>query len=386
MDKTRIGDEKIMSKAIKIKGKTEDDIKKQLIKHGFGNYNNSSIANGKKLKDMKMAPSIMQIFHDLKRQGKIMENSINEIRKGDYVNSMGEIGLVNKVKGQVAYVKFPSRPGSFHPILASSLKKSGKKVKGKDIYTESKVNEKKKGPGLWANIHAKRKRGEAPAKPGDEDYPDEKAWKDNTDEVVHEMSATAKKHGKFGQKGVPFPTEKPNEFAYLDFIKWAKKKEGKIKKQMSILKDDRIFRAMEMVWQAWDVVNDGAFSNIKGNKFGRELVKMMWKDNVVFNKKSNKIITIKEFAGKLYEASSIWKHLDAKWKLQDEIIDLEMDMKEITKDIAQLHRDMEQEAEPGGGKIADRYGRDIEKKEKEYKKKKAEFKKLMAKLDRMEQY
>ena len=69
---------------------------------------------------------------------------IKEIKKGDYVDSMGEIGLVNKVKGQVAYVKFPSRPGSFHPILASSLKKSGKKVKGKDLYTESKVNEKKK--------------------------------------------------------------------------------------------------------------------------------------------------------------------------------------------------------------------------------------------------
>lgn len=30
--------------------------------------------------------------------------------------------------------------------------------------------------GLWANIHAKRKRGEAPAKPGDEDYPDEEGW------------------------------------------------------------------------------------------------------------------------------------------------------------------------------------------------------------------
>lgn len=30
--------------------------------------------------------------------------------------------------------------------------------------------------GLWANIHAKRKRGEAPAKPGDEDYPDEDGW------------------------------------------------------------------------------------------------------------------------------------------------------------------------------------------------------------------
>ena len=37
-------------------------------------------------------------------------------------------------------------------------------IKLKDI-----LNEKSKG--LWHNIHAKRKRGEAPAKPGDEDYP-----------------------------------------------------------------------------------------------------------------------------------------------------------------------------------------------------------------------
>ncbi len=29
--------------------------------------------------------------------------------------------------------------------------------------------EKKKG--LWHNIHAKRKKGESPAKPGDKDYP-----------------------------------------------------------------------------------------------------------------------------------------------------------------------------------------------------------------------
>tara|TARA_R100000008_G_C3578509_1_gene166803 strand:+ start:751 stop:1668 length:918 start_codon:yes stop_codon:yes gene_type:complete len=31
---------------------------------------------------------------------------------------------------------------------------------------------KKKRPGLWANIHAKRKRGGKPAKPGDENYPE----------------------------------------------------------------------------------------------------------------------------------------------------------------------------------------------------------------------
>ena len=32
--------------------------------------------------------------------------------------------------------------------------------------------EGKEKKGLWANIHAKRKRGEKPAKPGDEDYPE----------------------------------------------------------------------------------------------------------------------------------------------------------------------------------------------------------------------
>lgn len=34
-----------------------------------------------------------------------------------------------------------------------------------------------KRPGLWANIRAKKKRGEATAAPGDKDYPDAKNWK-----------------------------------------------------------------------------------------------------------------------------------------------------------------------------------------------------------------
>ena len=44
-----------------------------------------------------------------------------------------------------------------------------------DETTPSSVEEAKKG--LYANIHAKRKRGEAPAKPGDEDYPAKDAFK-----------------------------------------------------------------------------------------------------------------------------------------------------------------------------------------------------------------
>lgn len=43
-------------------------------------------------------------------------------------------------------------------------------------------------PGLWANIHAKRKRGEAPAKPGSEDYPDSKNWKRVTSESEKKAS------------------------------------------------------------------------------------------------------------------------------------------------------------------------------------------------------
>lgn len=39
---------------------------------------------------------------------------------------------------------------------------------------EDFANEKR---GLWDNVWAKRKRGEKPAKPGDEGYPDEKSWK-----------------------------------------------------------------------------------------------------------------------------------------------------------------------------------------------------------------
>ena len=68
-----------------------------------------------------------------------------------------------------------------------------------------------KGPGLWANIHAKRKRGEKPAKPGDDDYPDAESWKDNTDEsedlqekgkgLWHNIRAKRKRGEKPARKG-----------------------------------------------------------------------------------------------------------------------------------------------------------------------------------------
>ena len=50
-----------------------------------------------------------------------------------------------------------------------------KDADGKVIEHEDELEEGKKG--LYANIHAKRKRGESPAKPGDKDYPAKDAFK-----------------------------------------------------------------------------------------------------------------------------------------------------------------------------------------------------------------
>jgi hypothetical protein len=46
--------------------------------------------------------------------------------------------------------------------------------------------EEGKKKGLWANIEAKRKRGEKPAKPGDKDYPDEEALKSAQESITNE--------------------------------------------------------------------------------------------------------------------------------------------------------------------------------------------------------
>jgi len=58
----------------------------------------------------------------------------------------------------------------------------------KRIESFKSYNEKR---GLWDNVHDKKKRGEAPAKPGDEDYPKADAWKDAQESVVTEEDTLA---------------------------------------------------------------------------------------------------------------------------------------------------------------------------------------------------
>ena len=51
-------------------------------------------------------------------------------------------------------------------------------------FGKNSLNEESKG--LWANIHAKKERGEPPAKSNDKDYPDKKQW----DKLTKEESGT----------------------------------------------------------------------------------------------------------------------------------------------------------------------------------------------------
>ena len=73
--------------------------------------------------------------------------------------------------------------------------KNGKSVP--NCVKEEEVTEESKG--LYANIHAKRKRGESPAKPGDKDYPAKGAFKQAAKTAKEEVELDELYKGKHGQ-------------------------------------------------------------------------------------------------------------------------------------------------------------------------------------------
>jgi len=68
-----------------------------------------------------------------------------------------------------------------------------------------------------------------------------------------------------------------------------------------------------------------------------------------------------------------------------EAMDIEMDMLQKTKDIIQTQKDMEQEAEPGGGPIADKYGKELDKLQMEHEALRNQFAAIMAEIDEYDQ-
>ena len=108
-------------------------------------------------------------------------------------------------------------------------------------------------------------------------------------------------------KGKPFMQSIPNEFAYLDFKKWAYPRRGKIKQRLQTVLDNNqadpgtpFFKELTRIWVMWANENDEAFSVVNptdvGQKdFGRALAIMMKNDNLIINKESSpKLLDLKE--------------------------------------------------------------------------------------------
>ena len=71
--------------------------------------------------------------------------------------------------------------------------------------------------------------------------------------------------------------------------------------------------------------------------------------------------------------------------LRGQAMEIEDEMREVSGEIQQLYSEMEQEAEAGGGPIADRYGKEIEALEDKHKELRAEFDMVMAEIDEYDQ-
>ena len=105
-------------------------------------------------------------------------------------------------------------------------------------------------------------------------------------------------------EGRPFFQDTPNEFAYLDFKKWAYKNRGKIKKKLEDALGSRedgtkMYIALADIWR-WDWANKKAkewsllhSTDIAKKDFGRALAVMMKSDNLIIKKDGNMLLDLK---------------------------------------------------------------------------------------------
>ena len=88
-----------------------------------------------------------------------LSNSLANIRNGGLAGPTTE--FTPSANGDVN----PGRSGNYNALVVAGTEMT------LEDYEEHVNNLFEKKKGLWDNIHAKRKRGESPAKPGDKDYP-----------------------------------------------------------------------------------------------------------------------------------------------------------------------------------------------------------------------
>jgi predicted DNA-binding WGR domain protein len=102
-------------------------------------------------------------------------------------------------------------------------------------------------------------------------------------------------------EGKPIPMDTPNDFVYPDFKKYAYKNRKMFKKELQKSNGDssKMFLTLSALWYKWARKNHPNFTHIKDSKkFGRALMVMMVKDDLIFSidafKKTNNIAKLKE--------------------------------------------------------------------------------------------
>mgnify|MGYP003149684244 CR=1 FL=1 len=150
--------------------------------------------NAANIEDSKNPPadSPMQSLQNREMQMAKNGGKLKSIPK----NNKGLPKLSKSVRNKMGYMKkggktFPDLTGDGKTTYADILK-------GRGVFGN--------GGGLWANIHAKRKRGEAPAKPGEKGYPDKKQW----DKLTKAMGGSLMMNPDFIPMGTPTMKSGPN--------------------------------------------------------------------------------------------------------------------------------------------------------------------------------
>ena len=195
----------------------------------------------------------------------------------------------------------------------------------------------------------------------------------------------------------PMFQDTPNEFAYLDFKKWAYKNRTAVKGILiKAVEDGRdpgtdIFLALRQVWLAWAKKNAKEWSSIpnkgpQGKDFGRALAVMMKKDNLVIKRAGNKLTTVESKLNEMDINDPILVAIRARkadlkkkaalpkvkristkqyYKLMDKESDIIDQMKDAAKEYQRLDSEMNQDAGQKGSNWTDadanRYGGDLNK-------------------------
>tara|TARA_R110002153_G_scaffold22651_10_gene74263 strand:- start:146 stop:2356 length:2211 start_codon:yes stop_codon:yes gene_type:complete len=197
------------------------------------------------------------------------------------------------IRGDMGHYKVSDDPYDVAVELGKKYKWSQKEIEKAEKlirkkYIKDGVNEVEVGDKVKINKSYGGGKGKVTNKIGSFVVVNNKSYHETDVKVIAE---------KFTERGVPFPITEPPKEAYSEFKKWASKNEKSIKKDLIKYTGDasKLFKRMQYWWEKWS--NSDAkkeWSNIKGIKFGRSLMVMMKKDNIIISKSGNKLTNLKE--------------------------------------------------------------------------------------------